>query len=1115
MNSFNLSFLSSKVAMAALVLIVLLLSVPVAVADSKIDVPINTWIERALPAIGEGPVGDVKHIRIAHNSHNGRLYFQGGDHTGLEFLNSGRNEIYSYSIENNDWRQEHPYCAEADEYQPAGPDQHGWVYDSKRKLFWMTPGYTSPGSLQYCETDKMLLGTMMAFDPATKKWIYDTEWEQPIRPTNRKFAQYDPVTDSIIRFAASTVEIYDISNNTWTINGLAGLGNGAKLGFDYTAIDVPGRVIYMVSPTEGKLLSYDIATQAATYISELPTGIIGLESNYLAWDSLNQVLLWIVNPNSEDLIAFFAYKPETNSWETLPTTHPNGLRVRGRAAVFDPDQNVMLIHGGTKGGANTTFNPYLFLYRYGDGNLVPAPPTILTQPSDVTIMEGEDATFSVVATGGGLAYQWLRDNVPIEGATNASYTLSGVGSLDNGSVYFSKVTNNEGEDISTDATLTVLFDVTAPSIVSAVATHNTRVDIVFSEPVSASSAENTANYQIDLGITVTSATLSEDARSVSLTVSPLTEATTYTVWVSNVTDLAETPNMIAANSRQEFTYLIADGFEDGNADGWTPLDANNWEVKMDEGDMAYCTRNAAPLSGSRLGEYSLLPTAYGDFSLTLSARLGADVDSNANADYAVVFGYQDPENYDYVMFNNNAAYTQLFKVVDGIRATALDTATDDWLTDNAYHEIKVSRVGDEIRVYYDGKRILKANDNSFGKGQIGVGSFNDPACFDDIRVTGEELVTEDTEAPVITLKGANPQQLTVGDPYTELGAMALDNVDDDLSALIETDSSAVNTAVAGSYEVTYKVSDQAGNAAEMIRMVKVEATNVIDIIAPVITLKGANPQRLTVGDPYTELDAIAIDNIDGDISALIETDSSAVNTAVAGSYEVTYKVSDQAGNAAIEMIRIVKVEAASVADIIAPIISLIGDNPQTLTIGASYIELGAMALDNVDDDLSALIDIDSSAVNTAVAGSYEVTYKVSDQAGNVAEMIRMVKVEAASVADIIAPIISLIGDNPQTLTIGASYIELGAMALDNVDDDLSALIDIDSSAVNTEVEGSYNVTYKVSDAAGNTATAVRTVKVTAATVISFASASFAALLGLGLVLWGFRLVRIISSTTNR
>ena len=89
--------------------------------------------------------------------------------------------------------------------------------------------------------------------------------------------------------------------------------------------------------------------------------------------------------------------------------------------------------------------------------------------------------------------------------------------------------------------------------------------------------------------------------------------------------------------------------------------------------------------------------------------------------------------------------------------------------------------------------------------------------------------TADTTAPVIELIGANPQELAVGDAYVELNATATDDTDDDtaLSAAIVIDATAVDTATAGSYSVTYNVSDAAGNAAtEVVRTVTVEAATI-------------------------------------------------------------------------------------------------------------------------------------------------------------------------------------------------------------------------------------------------------------------------------------------------
>ena len=88
--------------------------------------------------------------------------------------------------------------------------------------------------------------------------------------------------------------------------------------------------------------------------------------------------------------------------------------------------------------------------------------TITTQPSNVTVTEGETATFSVAATGGGtLTYQWQQstDNgstwTDISGATSSSYTTQAATMDMNGYQYRCKVTGTGGAATSDAATLTV------------------------------------------------------------------------------------------------------------------------------------------------------------------------------------------------------------------------------------------------------------------------------------------------------------------------------------------------------------------------------------------------------------------------------------------------------------------------------------------------------------------------------------------------------------------------------------------------------------------------------------------------------------------------------------
>ena len=85
-----------------------------------------------------------------------------------------------------------------------------------------------------------------------------------------------------------------------------------------------------------------------------------------------------------------------------------------------------------------------------------AAPTITAQPQKITVNVGQNATFSVTATGSGtLTYQWSRGGTAISGATSASYTLQSVAATDNGAAFSCTVTNSGGSSPSSAATLTV------------------------------------------------------------------------------------------------------------------------------------------------------------------------------------------------------------------------------------------------------------------------------------------------------------------------------------------------------------------------------------------------------------------------------------------------------------------------------------------------------------------------------------------------------------------------------------------------------------------------------------------------------------------------------------
>ncbi|MBI4068086.1 DUF5011 domain-containing protein [Candidatus Kaiserbacteria bacterium] len=168
------------------------------------------------------------------------------------------------------------------------------------------------------------------------------------------------------------------------------------------------------------------------------------------------------------------------------------------------------------------------------------------------------------------------------------------------------------------------------------------------------------------------------------------------------------------------------------------------------------------------------------------------------------------------------------------------------------------------------------------------------------------IIALDTIRPIITLNGSSTITLVVGNPYTDAGATASDNIQGNITGSIIT-TNPVSTSTPGTYVVRYNITDSSGNAAnEVTRTVQV--LSALDTTPPIITLTGSASVTLTTGDTYTDAGATASDNVDGNITANIIT-TTTVTTSTAGTYTVRYNVTDSSGNAAIEVTRTVVVNA--------------------------------------------------------------------------------------------------------------------------------------------------------------------------------------------------------------
>lgn len=188
-------------------------------------------------------------------------------------------------------------------------------------------------------------------------------------------------------------------------------------------------------------------------------------------------------------------------------------------------------------------------------------PQIARQPANVSVTEGQPATFTVqLANRGPVNLQWFRNDVALPGETNLSLTLPSTSVSDSGSRFTVRASNDFDTNgvVSFPAFLTVNRDVTPPTILGAqTGAENDLVTVTFSEPMDPVSAGNVANYTILGDARVLSATLDAQGTTVILQTTPLTPGQSYTLLINDVLDRAKQGNAVEPDSTADFRFGFA------------------------------------------------------------------------------------------------------------------------------------------------------------------------------------------------------------------------------------------------------------------------------------------------------------------------------------------------------------------------------------------------------------------------------------------------------------------------------------------------------------------------------------------------------------------------------
>lgn len=146
-------------------------------------------------------------------------------------------------------------------------------------------------------------------------------------------------------------------------------------------------------------------------------------------------------------------------------------------------------------------------------------------------------------------------------------------------------------------------------------------------------------------------------------------------------------------------------------------------------------------------------------------------------------------------------------------------------------------------------------------------------------------------------------------------------------------------------------------------------------------------------------------------------------------------------------------------------LTLNGDESITLEVGTEYEEYGAsLIVDSIDK--TSEIKVDKSNLNVDALGEYTIKYytNIDNKEYSIKRIVLVV--------DTTSPEIKLNGSDKVTLLKGEKYNELGYIAIDNYDGEITDKVEVQSELDINKV-GEYSITYNITDTSGNSSSIKR------------------------------------------
>lgn len=236
--------------------------------------------------------------------------------------------------------------------------------------------------------------------------------------------------------------------------------------------------------------------------------------------------------------------------------------------------------------------------------------------------------------------------------------------------------------------------------------------------------------------------------------------------------------------------------------------------------------------------------------------------------------------------------------------------------------------------------------------------YEEPEESEVVEIVSSSSAEEPAERVNLNLSGDLVINLKVGDKYVEPGYSASSDLKGDITSYVKVTGD-VDTSKAGSYKLTYTL-DYRGISPKLTRLI-----NVSDKTASSGSSGGSSVSENTPSpSPSTE-----------PVPSTTPSPSASPSPSPSPSPSTTPTPSPS--------------PTPEVGNIT---LTLNGDATVYLIEGSTFNDLGAKAVDNKGNDLSSQI-VKSGSVNTNVAGTYKITYSITNYNGQVLSVVRNVVVQ--------------------------------------------------------------------------------------------------------------------------